>query len=42
MAFVFISYSKKNSLFALHLRSLLSSEEFAVWMDETNSMPSER
>src|SRR5258708_10050673 len=42
MAHIFISYSKKDILFARHLRSLLQDQGFEVWMDETKLVPSER
>src|SRR5579871_1555447 len=42
MSHIFISYSKKDIAFARHLRALLQSEGFAVWMDETKLVPSER
>src|SRR5258706_5969147 len=42
MAHIFISYSKKDILFARRLRGLLQDKGFAVWMDETKLVPSER
>src|ERR1700690_3000853 len=42
MAHIFISYSKKDIFFARHLRDLLQDNGFAVWMDETKLIPSER
>ena len=34
MSHIFISYSKKDIAFALHLRSLLQEQGFTVWIDE--------
>ncbi|MCA9906403.1 MAG: TIR domain-containing protein, partial [Anaerolineae bacterium] len=42
MSHIFISYSKDNIDFARHLRHLLQDAGFAVWMDETGLVPSER
>lgn len=42
MSHIFISYSKQDIAFARHLRKLLQDEGFAVWMDETRLVPSER
>jgi hypothetical protein len=42
MSHIFISYSKQNIAFARRLRHLLEAEGFAVWMDETRLVPSER
>ncbi len=42
MSHIFISYSKQNIDFARHLRSLLQAEGFAVWMDESRLVPSEK
>jgi Tol biopolymer transport system component len=42
MSHIFISYSKKDIDFARHLRKLLQDHGFAVWMDETKLVPSQR
>ena len=42
MSHIFISYSKKDIEFARHLRKLLQDKGFAVWMDDTKLVPSER
>lgn len=42
MDHLFISYSKKDIDFARHLRKLLEEEDFGVWMDESNLVPSEQ
>ncbi len=42
MSHIFISYSKKDIAFARHLRDLLQDEGFAVWMDETKLVPSQK
>src|SRR5215216_3110503 len=42
MSHIFISYSKKDIDFARHLRVLLQDQGFAVWMDETKLVPSQR
>jgi formylglycine-generating enzyme required for sulfatase activity len=42
MSHIFISYSKQDIGFARHLRHLLQDQGFAVWMDETRLVPSEK
>ncbi|MBX3084763.1 MAG: SUMF1/EgtB/PvdO family nonheme iron enzyme [Anaerolineae bacterium] len=42
MSHIFISYSKKDIEFARHLRHMLQDHGFAVWMDETRLVPSEK
>lgn len=42
MSHIFISYSKKDIQFAEKLRQLLQDRGFAVWMDDTKLVPSER
>ncbi len=42
MSHLFLSYSKKDIAFARELRERLLAEGFAVWMDETKLVPSER
>jgi hypothetical protein len=42
MSHLFLSYSKKDIAFARELRERLVAEGFAVWMDETKLVPSER
>ncbi|MCD4687438.1 MAG: toll/interleukin-1 receptor domain-containing protein [Anaerolineae bacterium] len=42
MSHIFISYSKKDIDFARHLRGLLNTQGFDVWMDETRLVPAER
>ena len=42
MAHIFISYSKNDIDFARRLRNSLQDKGFAVWMDETKLVPSER